>query len=167
MVQQTLGFGERKYDEEFEKWWEACPKKVGKARAIILWKRIKNMDAESLEKIVSWTRTYSLDIRRRGVDHTYILHPSTILSQRRWEDEEPKKEEHPAKKEFQALIAYIRRFGQYGQAPLPVSEIGRRALTSIGGFSKLCSSNAGKVDWWERKFVMAYDLCCNDNKSVV
>lgn len=84
------------YTEDFLKFWEAYPKKVGKGGAFSRWKRAVRPETsvllEALSKQVvsdQWTRDGG----------QYIPNPETWLSQRRWEDDlfVPVAEKQPAK----------------------------------------------------------------------
>lgn len=68
---------------DFDAWWEACPKKVGKPKA-----RVKFLSVA--EKVPSKTLVSSMRLyanSRRGEDPKFTLHPLTWLNQGRWEDE--------------------------------------------------------------------------------
>jgi hypothetical protein len=70
----------------FEQFWELYPRKVGKGEALKLWTKI-NPSPELVERILDsvWDHRAWPDWRKdRGA---FIPHPSTFLSQERWEDE--------------------------------------------------------------------------------
>ena len=157
MVQQTLFSCERKYEDEFEEWWAECPKKVGKPRARTLWKRLRDREPDSLKSLIEWVRSYSIRVRQEATEDRFILHPATILSQRRWEDKQELLKESEAKKEWESIMKYLKTKGRYSQDPLPVSEKGRKALVKIGGFYKLCEAKAESIKWWENRFIKEYE----------
>lgn len=74
------------FDQNFDRFWEAYPRKAGKKKAIETWKRFKPTD-ELTDRIVAhlkgmcecpqWTRDAG----------QYIPHPTTYLNQERWNDE--------------------------------------------------------------------------------
>ena len=68
----------------FGEFWEAYPRKVGKGEAEKQWRKAKGIDLQAVLKAIE---------RARGTEQwqkdggQFIPHPSTWLSQRRWEDE--------------------------------------------------------------------------------
>jgi len=100
---------------EFDPFWKACPKKVGKGAAEKAFlKAIKSVSPAVL--IAAMTR-YA--ISQEGKDETFIVHPATWLNQRRWEDEDttvvvrPSAFQSPEEIEGQRL-ARERAYGQTG-----------------------------------------------------
>ena len=70
----------------FEEFWNEVPKKVGKKAAYRAYKTAyKEVGAEKLHNQIS---AYSQTIRKNGTEQQFILHPTTWLSQGRWDDEE-------------------------------------------------------------------------------
>lgn len=71
--------------EDFENFYGAYPRKVGKQSALKAWKALKP-DAGLIKTILS-----DVELRTRtewkGQDIHYIPYPATYLNQRRWEDE--------------------------------------------------------------------------------
>ena len=68
---------------DFEAFWKACPKKVGKPKALKSFlTAIKTVPASTL---IDKVRSYAAS--RRGEDDKFTLHPATWLNQGRWEDE--------------------------------------------------------------------------------
>lgn len=63
----------------FAGFWSAYPRKVGRKPALALWAKLKQ--ADRLAALAD------LGQRQWPADATYIPHPRTYLSQRRWEDE--------------------------------------------------------------------------------
>lgn len=70
---------------EFEGFWKAYPRKVGKAAAKKAFKAaLKKTDVETIKRaFVAFNKTC------RGKDPQYIPHAATWLNQERWEDEHP------------------------------------------------------------------------------
>jgi len=69
------------YPREFETFWQAYPRKVGKAAALKRWKTQKPPLTEVLK---------ALEVQRgcaQWQDITLIPHPETWLNKRRWEDD--------------------------------------------------------------------------------
>jgi predicted transcriptional regulator len=72
------------YTSNFESFWETYPKKVGKGLAFKNYKNIRE-PKPSLQTVLS-----AIEIQNKSTqwqDKQFIPHPSTWLSQRRWEDE--------------------------------------------------------------------------------
>lgn len=70
---------------DFEKFWEAYPRKVGRRAAIKIWLRTRPPINDCLSAF-SW-QTQSEEWKREG--GRFIPHPSTWLTQGRWEDMKP------------------------------------------------------------------------------
>lgn len=69
--------------EEFDSFWNAYPRKVGKQAAWKAWvKAVKTADPPVL---IEAAQRYAAS--RRGEDPKYTAHPTTWLNQGRWEDE--------------------------------------------------------------------------------
>lgn len=68
------------YSDEFIRFWNNYPKKVGKDKAWQLWKKLKPDIADVL-KAVSWQRSTEQWI------NNFIPNPETYLNQGRWKDE--------------------------------------------------------------------------------
>ncbi len=86
----NCGFVERRLDkfsfEQFNIFWMAYPRKVGKGAAEKIWEKMKG-DKELFDKIIQAVanqRNSEQWLRDNGV---FIPHPATWLNQRRWEDE--------------------------------------------------------------------------------
>ena len=67
----------------FEKFWLACPRRIGKEAARKAYEKARKTtsDSELLEGIRRYAAT------RAGQDEQYTVHPSTWLNQGRWADE--------------------------------------------------------------------------------
>jgi hypothetical protein len=75
----------RSSTNDFEIFWRAYPRKVGKADARRVFDRaIKKTTLERMLETLSWQRTQDQWLRDGGA---YIPHPSTWLHGERWEDE--------------------------------------------------------------------------------
>lgn len=68
---------------EFDSFWRAYPKKVGKGDALKAWGKAKP-DLPTVLKALEWQRQAPQWLRDGG---QYIPNPSTYLNQKRWEDE--------------------------------------------------------------------------------
>ncbi|HEB27618.1 MAG TPA: DUF1376 domain-containing protein [Porticoccus sp.] len=73
------------YDQDFETFWKAYPKKIGKGAANKFWEKQKPPLDKCLETIKAFIGS------EQWKDPKYVPHPSTWLSQCRWDDEAPKK----------------------------------------------------------------------------
>jgi hypothetical protein len=83
----------KEWDELFELFWQAYPKKVGKGYAKKLFDKLKPSD-ELVEQMIRAieAQKQSIDWKRDGGQ--YIPHPSTWLNQGRWEDSLTKVDDH-------------------------------------------------------------------------
>ena len=153
MMQVSWDFAKRSYQDEFEDWWEKCPKKAGKPRAATLYKRLSLDDRRSL---VVWTNQYRRVCLSQAMDSKYILHPATIISQRRWEDEPVRLEKTEGEKEWDTLMSYVAQYGRYGTASLPLSNKGLECLRAIGGFTNICNATDAGVKKLRSSFLEKY-----------
>jgi uncharacterized protein YdaU (DUF1376 family) len=71
---------------EFEKFWEAYPRKRGRDKAIKAWK-VTAKKRPSLEKILAQLEAQKSTHDRQKEDGQYIPYPATWLNQGRWDDE--------------------------------------------------------------------------------
>lgn len=71
----------------FDAFWDAYPRKVGKAAAEKAWpKAVKKLDAERLVKAAGyWAGLW----QHAKTDKQFIPHPATWLNGKRWDDEPP------------------------------------------------------------------------------
>ncbi|HUT85955.1 MAG TPA: hypothetical protein VMW66_03865 [Elusimicrobiales bacterium] len=69
-----------KIDNDFEKFWSEYPKKVGKPKALVSFKRQKPDMVKLLFALSKQKHS------RQWQDYQFIPHPTTYLNQRRWED---------------------------------------------------------------------------------
>ena len=69
---------------DFNSFWEAYPKKVGKADAQKAWQKIKGVSLDEILKAIEQQKQ-----SRQWQDKQYIPNPSTWLNQQRWMDELP------------------------------------------------------------------------------
>jgi hypothetical protein len=76
-------------DADFEQWWQQVPRKVGKAAAAKLYRRIVERREATVEMLTAGILRYAAEVANR--EERYIAHPSTWLSQGRWNDEPAKK----------------------------------------------------------------------------
>ena len=70
---------------EFDQFWDACPRKVGKAAAMKAYVAARKL--ASLKTLLEAMKSYARS--RAGEDPQYTCHPATWLNQGRWDDEIP------------------------------------------------------------------------------
>lgn len=74
---------DKRESEDFEKFWETYPKKVGKKDALKAWKQIKNPDIdEILEGLKNWQKSKQWN----DDGGRYIPYPATFLRAERWKE---------------------------------------------------------------------------------
>jgi phage replication O-like protein O len=76
--------------EDFEKFWQAYPRKIGKAYAKKCWLKLVKTESITIDVVDKITATLEQQIKywkRKQRDMEKIPHPSTWLNQQRWEDE--------------------------------------------------------------------------------
>lgn len=159
MIQTLLFTTKPQSTGDFDRFWSAYPRKVGKPRAQFLFKRIAEKEPETVETILKAVELYKADIKKRKVEDIYVLHPATFLNQRRWEDDTIPKDDPRQKiaiSEWNSLVSYVSKFGRYGPTPLPISEQGIKALREIGGFSKVCDSTKQGLEKLKNQFIEEY-----------
>ncbi len=71
-------------DENFKRFWNIYPRRVGKPQALKAFKK-QNPKIEDLEKALAW-QVKSEQWQKDG--NQFVPHPATYLNQRRWEDEQ-------------------------------------------------------------------------------
>lgn len=67
------------YPEEFESFWSAYPRKIGKREAFRNWETRRKRDRISPEDMVKAAQHYAEECRLKGTDIKYIKHPATFL----------------------------------------------------------------------------------------
>jgi len=72
------------YSDDFQRWWAAYPRRIGKGRAWQEWQRQDHPGAEAMIRAVELACTSDQWQRDGG---QYIPHPATWLHQRRWDDD--------------------------------------------------------------------------------
>ena len=87
----ALGARKPAYTVEFEKWWSVYPRKVGKKVALKQWQlAVKRIDAatrvEAVEYLTQRTEAFAKSLA--GQAGQFTPHPSTWLSQGRYDDDE-------------------------------------------------------------------------------
>ena len=85
---QTVAQAMTLVEQQFELFWQQYPRKAGKKAAKKAWMGIKP-DAELLGTIMSAIGNAVRYWAHQGVAQKHIPHPSTWLSEERWEDEFP------------------------------------------------------------------------------
>ena len=78
---------DNKTDKRFEEWWNLYDKKIGKAKTLQKWQRLKDEERDKCLEVVK-------DYVKATPDEKYRKHPLTYLNGSHWEDEikKPKKE---------------------------------------------------------------------------
>jgi hypothetical protein len=74
-----------KYTEQFEKWWEAYPRKTAKFKAFQSWQ--SHVDESDTALVVIADTEKRNRMRFWAADKSKIPMPTTFLNQHRWEDE--------------------------------------------------------------------------------
>ena len=77
--------GKSEYDEKFEKFWKAYPRKENKKNSYKIFSKL-NIDDEILKKILD-NIDYNTRYNEQWGNPRFIPMPSTYLNGRRWEDE--------------------------------------------------------------------------------
>lgn len=82
---QPALFQDAEYPEDFLRFWDAYPKKLGKGAAFKAWKKVKpnKITLDIMLQAISVQRRSEQWLKDRG---QYIPHPATWLNQTRWED---------------------------------------------------------------------------------
>ena len=76
--------GDRRNDDDFEKFWAACPRKIGKFDARKKYDAARKVATAT--DILTGMHRYADSVK--GKDKQYICHPATWLCQGRWLDED-------------------------------------------------------------------------------
>ena len=76
----------KKHADGFDDFWKAYPKKTGKDRALVAWKK-KNPPLIEVLEALQWQ---SISNQWTKDDSKYIPNPATYLNDGRWKDEPPK-----------------------------------------------------------------------------
>src|SRR5262245_12808823 len=78
-------FPDAKYPEDFLRFWEAYPKKVGKGAAFKVWKKLRpsKTTVEDMLIAIAGQRRSRQWLKDQG---QFVPHPATWLNQARWED---------------------------------------------------------------------------------
>jgi len=72
--------------QDFETFWKAYPKKVGKGAALKVWKRIKPRK-ELQEKMINAVNAWKTTEQWTKDNGQFIPHPATWLNRHGWDDE--------------------------------------------------------------------------------
>jgi len=73
-----------RYTDEFNTFWEAYPKKIGKGAAAQVWARTKTPPIEQVLRAINRQAQSEQWLRDNG---QYIPNPTTWINQARWDDE--------------------------------------------------------------------------------
>lgn len=90
-VSDTVPVSDKEYTDNFEKFWEAYPKKVGKKEAGRAFKKVK----EPLNVLLDAIEEQKLSEQWSKENGRFIPNPATWLNQGRWEDHLERKEVLP------------------------------------------------------------------------
>ena len=74
----------KEYDQKFEEFWITYPNKVGKKKAFSYWSKLTEKDKDSALAVLP---SHTKNPKWAEEGGRFIPHPSTWLSQGRWEDE--------------------------------------------------------------------------------
>jgi hypothetical protein len=75
-------------DSHFETWWKQVPRRVAKAAAAKIFRRIVEKREATVDQLMAGIIRYAGEVANR--EERYVAHPSTWLSQGRWHDEPAK-----------------------------------------------------------------------------
>ncbi len=85
---------ERVSDAEFEIWWQAYPRQIGKRAALEAYQRAR--DEVTAEELLGAVKAAAARWKADGTQERYITHPANWLDQRRWEDQAPEPKATPS-----------------------------------------------------------------------
>lgn len=72
--------------QKFARFWSEYPRKVGKGKCELLWRKIKVSEV-LLERILGALAAQKRSVQWQRKNGEFIPYPSTWLAQKRWEDE--------------------------------------------------------------------------------
>ena len=84
-LQNTINNTINIYTSNFEVFWKEVPKKVSKAQSKKIYEKLIKDKVITESELTDKMKEYAEYVK--GKDPKYILHPSTWLNQRRWEDD--------------------------------------------------------------------------------
>ena len=87
-----------KIEEEFDLFWEAYPKKVGKKNAFKAFQKARKTDLPEIGVLVPIIEKQKLTTQWRRDNGQFIPNPSTWLNQGRWDDEQQSVDSKPLSK---------------------------------------------------------------------
>ena len=94
--QEQKKYKNKTYSVDFERFWLAYPRKIGKGAAFSAWQKLRpgNGTAEAILSAIAKQKECEQWKREKG---QFIPHPTTWLNQCRWEDEieEPESDDPP------------------------------------------------------------------------
>jgi hypothetical protein len=96
---------------DFESFWNAYPKKVGKKETRRAWLKIVGVHNHVAE-IISGVEKWKMNPQWENAQ--YIPNPATFLNQRRWEDEVPNKTTERSNERLASVKRIIEKGKQYG-----------------------------------------------------
>ena len=96
--------------EEFEKFWTAYPKKVGKQAAL---KAFEKVPKEAYPKLVPAVERQKKSQQWQREDGRFIPNPATWLNQGRWDDEAP---ETATEKRSKSAAEEVKRFAEWAKS---------------------------------------------------
>lgn len=73
------------YTPEFDEFWNAYPRKLGKAESFKVWERVLKK-GENADFVIMCARNYATDCQNRNTEDQYIKHPKTFLNEERYKD---------------------------------------------------------------------------------
>lgn len=75
----------KEYTSDFESFWNAYPRKIGKAEAFKTWKTVLKK-GEDPQIIIQCAENYKAQCDRMNTETQYIKHPKTFLNEERYKD---------------------------------------------------------------------------------
>lgn len=83
----------KEYTSDFESFWNAYPRKIGKAEAFKTWKTVLKK-GEDPQIIILCAENYKAQCDRMNTETQYIKHPKTFLNEERYKDYQDGGESH-------------------------------------------------------------------------
>ena len=78
--------GERKRLSEFDAFWNAYPRRIGKQVALNAWERVLKNKTYQPKDLLDAAMEYAEQCKQNQTEEKFILHPATFLNKDRWKD---------------------------------------------------------------------------------
>jgi hypothetical protein len=181
-------------DPQFDEFWAAYPRKVGKARARTMWARVLGKKGANAREVIAAAARFSAECNARDTEAQYIPHPARWLGDERYGDERPAPPLPPASPDTAAsgrmndeqLLATVIRL--VGDRERPVTAAGQiiatvRQQSSAMTFPLVGAERAGELaamrypdyletpEWQARRKIMLrlagyHCQVCNRDRSL-